>query len=91
MSCFRSDPDRLRDMFDRALSVDDITPKDQQEPQDEQDAPSDSDAETPEETSHLTDERREDKPPSRRPIYGTRRKENSPSWLLGPSKSTSRS
>jgi hypothetical protein len=77
-------------MFDRALSLDDITPP-KQDQQDQQDAPSDSDAETPPSgTPHLTDERREDKPPTRRPIYGTRRKE-SPSWLLGPSKSTSRS
>jgi hypothetical protein len=92
MSCMRSDPDRLREMFERAISLDDINPKGKQDQQQEQqDAPSDSDAETPPPgTPHLTDERREDKPPTRRPIYGTRRKE-SPSWLLGPSKSTSRS
>ena len=92
MSCFRSDPDKLRDMFERAISLKDIAPAAaEQAPEQEQDAPSESDAETPTETPHLTDERREDKPTPRRPIYGTRRKETSKPWLLGPSKSTKRS
>jgi HK97 family phage prohead protease len=85
MSCFRSDPDRLRAMFEQATDL-----QDQQD--EEQDAPSEDDAGTDE--SHLADERRETvpEPPKadRAPIYGTRRKET-PSWLLGPSKSTSRS
>jgi HK97 family phage prohead protease len=56
----------------------------------QQDAPSEDDAEPAE--AHLADERREDKPtaPKPRPLYGTSRKET-PSWLLGQSKSTKRS
>jgi HK97 family phage prohead protease len=102
IGAIRMDPDKAREMFDRALSLKDITPVSPEDtPQDdsaapsdtgtepEQDAPSEDDAGT--EESHLADERREDKPPTRRPIYGTRRKETSKPWLLGPSKSTKRS
>jgi hypothetical protein len=76
-------------MFDRVLSLTDITPAkpEEGEADEQQDAPAESDAEATE--PHLTDARREDKPPTRRPIYGTRRKEQ-PSWLLGPPKSTKR-
>jgi HK97 family phage prohead protease len=87
MACIRSNPDGLRAMFEQAT---DLSPT---EEQDEQDAPSDRDAETaPEADSHLTDERRDEEPTAtpRRPIYGTRRKETSQPWLLGPSKSTKR-
>jgi HK97 family phage prohead protease len=92
MSAMRADPEKAREMFDRALSLKDITPASQQEEAEEQqDAPAESDAETPDVASHLTDARREDKPTRKgRSIYGTRRKEQ-PSWLLGPSKSTKRS
>jgi len=103
MSCFRSDPDRLREMFDRATALDEDETAERKLTvpvtsdadvaaalESESTAPSESDAETPD-ASHLTDERREDKPPTRRPIYGTRRKETSKPWLLGPSKSTKRS
>jgi hypothetical protein len=78
-------------MFDRALSLKDITPAkpEEGEVEEKKDAPAESDAETPK-APHLTDARREDKPPTKRPIYGTRRKEQ-PSWLLGASKSTKRS
>jgi HK97 family phage prohead protease len=94
MSAMRSDPDRLREMFDRALSLDDITPASQKDEVDkQQDAPSEDDAAAPE--PHLADERRETVPEpatsaARAPIYGNRRKEK-PSWLLEPSKSTKRS
>jgi hypothetical protein len=94
MSAMRADPDKAREMFDRALSLKDITPASQQDEADnQQDAPSEDDA-GPDE-AHLADERRETvpepaKPAARAPIYGTRRKETPP-WLLGPSKSTSRS
>ena len=90
IDCIRTNPEGARELFERAISLNDITPAAAQatEPT-EQDAPSESDAEPPE-TAHLTDERREDKPPTRRPIYGTRRKEKSQPWLLGPSKSTKR-
>lgn len=89
MSAMRCDPDKAREMFERALSLKDITPASEQDEADkQQDAPAESDAEAPE-TPHLTDARREDKP-RQRPIYGNRRKEE-PSWLLAPSKSTSRS
>jgi HK97 family phage prohead protease len=102
MSAMRSDPEKAREMFDRALSLKDITPVDAATliadavsgqiigtDLQQQDAPAESDAETPDVASHLTDARREDKPPTKRPIYGNRRKEQ-PSWLLGPSKSTKR-
>jgi HK97 family phage prohead protease len=92
MGAMRADPEKAREMFDRALSLKDITPAvSEEEPTDEkQDAPAESDAEAEGLTS--PDARREDTPPAtrRRPIYGTRRKET-PSWLLGPSKSTKRS
>jgi hypothetical protein len=81
------DPVKAREMFDRALSLKDITPDKCECPvapevveghevpflPQQQDAPAESDAEATE--PHLTDARREDTPPSRRPIYGTRRKE----------------
>jgi hypothetical protein len=92
MSAMRCDPEKAREMFDRALSLKDITPASEQqdEAEEQQDAPAESDAEAESLTS--PDARREDTPPAtrRRPIYGTRRKET-PSWLLGPSKSTKRS
>jgi HK97 family phage prohead protease len=94
MSAMRADPDKAREMFDRALSLKDITPASEQDEADkQQDAPSEDDA-GPDE-AHLADERRETvpEPPkkaARAPIYGNRRKEK-PSWLLEPSKSTSRS
>jgi HK97 family phage prohead protease len=83
LSAVRSNPDAVREMLKQAVDLNTTNE------QDEQDAPSESDAEPPE-TAHLTDERRETTPTPRRPIYGTRRKEKSQSWLLGPSKSTKR-
>jgi HK97 family phage prohead protease len=94
ISAMRADPDKAREMFDRALSLKDIIPASEQDEADkQQDAPSEDDA-GPDE-AHLADERRETvpEPPkkaARAPIYGNRRKEK-PSWLLEPSKSTSRS
>jgi HK97 family phage prohead protease len=81
-SLIRNNPDRLneiREMLDQAVEI---------RAEEPDHAPSESDAE-PEE-AHLTDERRETTPPSKRHIYGQRRKEK-PSWLLGPSRSTRRS
>lgn len=84
ISCFRSNPDRLREMFDRAADISTT----EQDP-----APSEGDAE-PEPGSHLADERRgltaTPSTGARTPIYGLRRKEKPP-WLLAPSKSTKRS
>jgi HK97 family phage prohead protease len=82
LSCFRSSPDQLRAMFDKAAEIRteaSVAP---------QDAPSEDDAET--DTSHLADERRETDATtrSRTPIYGQRREETSKPWLLGASKST---
>lgn len=79
MGCFRSDPDRLREMFDRAADL--------QQQDTQQDAPSADDAAPDTDAGeHLADERRETpaEPPlrDRRPIYGTRRKETSKPWLL---------
>jgi phage head maturation protease len=92
MRCFSRDPERLQAMLDRATDLraerSEQDQQTQEEQGEEQHAPSESDAGT---ESHLTDERREIKPPTRRPIYGTRRKETSKPWLLGPSKSTKRS
>jgi HK97 family phage prohead protease len=91
MRCFERDPDRLRDMFERATDLRAEEPTEvQDEEQDTQDAPSEGDAGT---ESHLTDERRETAPPvkAREPIYGQRRKETSKPWLLGRSKSTRKS
>jgi HK97 family phage prohead protease len=76
MSCFRSDPERLREMFEQATEVRADEPEGK-------DAPSEDDAE-PEE-AHLADERRDqDAAPrgQRDHIYGTRRKETSKPWLL---------
>jgi HK97 family phage prohead protease len=87
MAAIRSNPDEVRAMLEQAV---DLNPT----PTEEQDAPSERDAEPdPQVEVHLTDERRDDKPAAtpRRPIYGTRRKETSQPWLLGPSKSTRRS
>ncbi len=78
MRCFERDPDRLREMFTQATDIRANEPEN---------APSESDAAASE--PHLTDERRETTPPTKRPIYGQRRKETPP-WLLGPSKSTKR-
>jgi hypothetical protein len=94
LGAMRADPEKAREMLERALSLKDITPAvSEEEPVEaQQDAPAESDAEAPSEPPHLTDARREDKPPRKaRPIYGTRRKETSKPWLLGPSKSTKRS
>jgi HK97 family phage prohead protease len=104
MDAIRMDPVKAREMFDRALSLKDITPDKCECPvapevveghevscrfyrNTPKDAPAESDAEATE--PHLTDARRETTPPTRRPIYGKRRKEQ-PKWLLGPSKSTKR-
>jgi phage head maturation protease len=94
LGAMRADPEKAREMLERALSLKDITPTvSEEEPVEaQQDAPAESDAEAPSEPPHLTDARREDKPPRKaRPIYGTRRKETSKPWLLGPSKSMKRS
>jgi HK97 family phage prohead protease len=84
MAAIRSNPDEVREMLARAV---DLNPT---EPPEQDDAPSESDAEPTE--VHLADERRDEEPTAipRRPIYGTRRKETSQPWLLGPSKSTKR-
>jgi HK97 family phage prohead protease len=87
LSAIRSNPDSVREMLKQAvdLATPTITEQD--------DAPSERDAEPgPEAEVHLTDERRDEQPTAtpRRPFNGTRRKEKSPSWLLGPSKSTKR-
>lgn len=82
LSCFRSNPDHLREMFDKATEIRSEVSAAQQ------DAPSEDDAET---SSHLADERREtDATPTgpRTPIYGQRREETRQPWLLGASKST---
>jgi HK97 family phage prohead protease len=78
MSCFRSDPERLQEMFAQATEL-----RAEPDEQDQQDAPSEDDAE-PEEV-HLADERRETKPNRTNGkgayLYGTRRKEYQP-WRL---------
>jgi len=96
-SCFRENPERLREMFASASDVeapdedvelqDDSAARSDTGTEPEQDAPSTDDAEP---NAHLSDERREDKPQTKRPIYGQRRKETSQPWLLGPLRSTKR-
>jgi HK97 family phage prohead protease len=69
LTCFRSDPDRLREMFDKAALI--------------RTAPSEDDAE-PDDVAHLADERRGSTATVNRRrdhLYGTRRKENE-SWRL---------
>jgi HK97 family phage prohead protease len=83
MSCFRSDPDRLREMFEQATDLRDESTPDKPDTQD--DAPSDRDAEPPQ-ADHLTDERREtdNHKPTLISLYqqtGTRRLQKEPrSW-----------
>jgi hypothetical protein len=76
---------------DPQTPVEDATEQDSEEHETEAPeaapAPSTSDA-APEGTS--APERRETGASRRAPIYGTRRKETSKPWLLGPSKSTNR-
>jgi HK97 family phage prohead protease len=87
MAAVRSNPDEVREMLKQAVDL--ATPSTTEQ----DDAPSDRDAEPdPQVEVHLTDERRDEEPTAipRRPIYGTRRKETSQPWLLGPSKSTKR-
>jgi len=91
--CIERDPEKLRSMLEQAATI--------EAPQDP--APSEDDAEPEshpvqedraEPESHLADERRELEVAhtgSRKPIYGTRRKETSKPWLLEPSKSTKQS
>lgn len=106
MRAMDRDPEKLREMFERAAELRASEPDEQDEDrldeylerhadapetqdEEQQDAPSEDDAEP--DVAHLADERREDTPTTtRRPIYGTRRKETSQPWLLGPSKSTKR-
>jgi HK97 family phage prohead protease len=95
MAAIRSDPDSVREMLKQAVDLNTLKPAPGQdeEQQDLQDAPSEDDAaERTDDAQHLTDERRDEEPTAipRRPIYGTRRKETSQPWLLGPSKSTKR-
>jgi HK97 family phage prohead protease len=92
MAAIRSNPDEVREMLKHAVDL--ATPAAPSTPTTQQDdAPSERDAEPdPQVEVHLTDERRDEEPTAipRRPIYGTRRKETSQPWLLGPSKSTKR-
>jgi HK97 family phage prohead protease len=95
MAAIRSDPDSVREMLKQAVDLNTLKPAPGQdeEQQDLQDAPSEDDAaERTDDAQHLADERRDEEPTAipRRPIYGTRRKETSQPWLLGPSKSTKR-
>jgi HK97 family phage prohead protease len=82
LSCFRSDPDRLREMFKQAIELN--TDRAEQDEQDTQDAPSTDNAAAV--APHLASERRETPAPptAGRSIYGMSRKEKSKKWLLEP-------